>query len=154
MWLLNTEDGSLLWVDRPREHRYAILSHVWRQGGEQTFQDLRAFQTEAKKDSDSSGGLKQRLLKTLAPAVTPGPSVLSRASDKIRGCCAFARKHGYRWVWIDSCCIDKTSSTELSEAINSMYEWYTAAEVCFAGGSVIAVIQLTPTLCPRQPSCP
>lgn len=34
--------------------------------------------------------------------------------------------------WIDSCCIDKTSSAELSEAINSMFEWYRRAEVCYA----------------------
>lgn len=38
----------------------------------------------------------------------------------------------YQWVWIDSCCIDKTSSTELSEAINSMFRWYEQAEVCYA----------------------
>ena len=43
-----------------------------------------------------------------------------------------AEQHGYRWVWIDTCCIDKTSSTELSEAINSMYRWYEQAVVCYA----------------------
>ncbi|KAI1734372.1 HET-domain-containing protein [Xylaria scruposa] len=35
------------------------------------------------------------------------------------------------YVWIDTICIDKTSSTELSEAINSMFNWYAAAEWCF-----------------------
>lgn len=55
-----------------------------------------------------------------------------RISAKIRSCCAFARTMGYRYLWIDSCCIDKTSSAELSEAINSMYEWYACAAVCFA----------------------
>ena len=30
------------------------------------------------------------------------------------------------------CCIDKTSTAELSEAINSMFRWYTKAEVCYA----------------------
>ena len=34
--------------------------------------------------------------------------------------------------WIDSCCIDKSSSAELSEAINSMYRWYSDAQVCYA----------------------
>ena len=43
-----------------------------------------------------------------------------------------AREHGYRYIWIDSCCIDKTSSSELSEAINSMYAWYERAHVCYA----------------------
>ncbi|CDO70462.1 hypothetical protein BN946_scf184569.g5 [Trametes cinnabarina] len=55
-----------------------------------------------------------------------------RVSAKIRNCCALARRFGYDFVWIDSCCIDKTSSAELSEAINSMYEWYSKAGVCFA----------------------
>ncbi|KAJ2985660.1 hypothetical protein NUW54_g10076 [Trametes sanguinea] len=55
-----------------------------------------------------------------------------RISPKIRVCCALARMFGYKFVWIDSCCIDKTSSAELSEAINSMYMWYTQAGVCFA----------------------
>lgn len=32
----------------------------------------------------------------------------------------------------DTVCIDKTSSAELTEAINSMFEWYHAAEVCYA----------------------
>ena len=36
-----------------------------------------------------------------------------------------------RDVLIDSCCIDKTSSTELSEAINSMFNWYALSEVCY-----------------------
>lgn len=36
------------------------------------------------------------------------------------------------WLWIDTCCIDRTSSTELSEAINSMYRWYSEAYVCLA----------------------
>jgi hypothetical protein len=36
------------------------------------------------------------------------------------------------WVWIDTCCIDKSSSAELSEAINSMYSWYSRACVCYA----------------------
>ena len=32
----------------------------------------------------------------------------------------------------DTVCIDKTSSAELSEAINSTFEWYEKAEVCYA----------------------
>ncbi|EIW52001.1 HET-domain-containing protein [Trametes versicolor FP-101664 SS1] len=52
--------------------------------------------------------------------------------DKIRRSCAVAREAGYKWLWIDSCCIDKTSSSELSEAIKSMYVWYKHSAVCFA----------------------
>ena len=39
---------------------------------------------------------------------------------------------GYEYLWIDTCCIDKSSSAELSEAINSMYQWYQQAGVCYA----------------------
>ena len=53
-------------------------------------------------------------------------------NDKIRKCCERARNNGFRYVWIDTCCIDKTSSAELSEAINSMYKWYKAATICYA----------------------
>ncbi|TBU30341.1 HET-domain-containing protein [Dichomitus squalens] len=55
-----------------------------------------------------------------------------RLSPKIRESCRVAREAGYRYVWIDSCCIDKTSSSELSESINSMYQWYGRARVCYA----------------------
>ncbi|KAM5545997.1 hypothetical protein V8D89_000123 [Ganoderma adspersum] len=53
-------------------------------------------------------------------------------STKIQMACSVARAHGHVLLWIDSCCIDKTSSTELAEAINSMYLWYRHASVCYA----------------------
>ncbi|PIL28756.1 hypothetical protein GSI_08800 [Ganoderma sinense ZZ0214-1] len=53
-------------------------------------------------------------------------------SPKIREACRIAREDGYDYIWIDSCCIDKSSSSELSEAINSMYKWYGLADVCYA----------------------
>ncbi|KAL5313587.1 hypothetical protein ACEPPN_018008 [Leptodophora sp. 'Broadleaf-Isolate-01'] len=83
--------------------RYAILSHRWKEDGEVTFQDLQAGR---------------------------GPEMSGWA--KVEGCCRQASKDGWRYCWIDSCCIDKTSSAELSEAINSMFEWYRRAEVCYA----------------------
>ena len=43
-----------------------------------------------------------------------------------------AERDGFAWVWIDTCCINKESSTELSEAINSMFAWYIHSEVCYA----------------------
>ncbi|RDX41419.1 hypothetical protein OH76DRAFT_1489509 [Lentinus brumalis] len=49
-------------------------------------------------------------------------------SVKIRETCRIAHAHGHNWVWINTCCIDKSSSAELSEAINSMFEWYPKAE--------------------------
>ena len=80
--------------------RYAILSHRW---GENE-----VLYKEFKKGNASEGlGLK-----------------------KVRESCAWAADHGYQWIWIDTCCIDKRSSAELSEAINSMYTWYGRSAVC------------------------
>ncbi|KAI0708586.1 hypothetical protein C8Q76DRAFT_799832 [Earliella scabrosa] len=53
-------------------------------------------------------------------------------SLKVQRACAIARNNGHRYIWIDSCCIDKTSSAELSAAINSMYRWYRRSSVCYA----------------------
>ena len=52
--------------------------------------------------------------------------------QKIIQSCEQARKDGYEWLWADTCCIDKRSSAELSEATNSMYRWYENAKVCYA----------------------
>jgi hypothetical protein len=52
--------------------------------------------------------------------------------DKIRKTCARAAGDGLKYSWVDTCCIDKTSSGELSEAINSMSKWYRASAVCYA----------------------
>ncbi|KLU88836.1 hypothetical protein MAPG_07819 [Magnaporthiopsis poae ATCC 64411] len=51
-------------------------------------------------------------------------------SEKVVGCCAQAKYYGYSHVWIDTLCIDKSSSVELSEAINSMFAWYKKSEIC------------------------
>ncbi|KIM62439.1 hypothetical protein SCLCIDRAFT_59898, partial [Scleroderma citrinum Foug A] len=51
---------------------------------------------------------------------------------KILQSCEQAKKDGYKWLWADTCCIDKRSSAELSEAINSMYRWYENAKICYA----------------------
>lgn len=51
---------------------------------------------------------------------------------KIQAACWLARNKGLSYLWVDTCCIDKTSSSELTEAINSMYRWYKEAEICFA----------------------
>ena len=84
---------------------YAILSHTWGDG-EISLHDM-------SKNVDS--GLEQ-----------------SEGYLKIRSCCALAEREGHEYVWIDTCCIDKTSSAELSEAINSMYRWYEKAQICYA----------------------
>uniref|UniRef100_A0A0C4DJ19 Heterokaryon incompatibility domain-containing protein n=1 Tax=Fusarium oxysporum (strain Fo5176) TaxID=660025 RepID=A0A0C4DJ19_FUSOF len=40
-----------------------------------------------------------------------------------------AANNGFDWVWVDTCCIDKKSSAELSEAINAMFRWYRNAQM-------------------------
>jgi hypothetical protein len=43
-----------------------------------------------------------------------------------------SKQDGWDWLWADNCCIDKTNSVELSEAINSMFKYYKDAEICYA----------------------
>lgn len=81
---------------------YVILSHTWDQE-EVTFDDIH---------------------KPHAPRMA--------GYAKLKGCCELAVRDGFEWAWIDTCCIDKRSSAELSEAINSMYRWYWQAAICYA----------------------
>ncbi|KAI1379115.1 HET-domain-containing protein [Hypoxylon crocopeplum] len=55
-----------------------------------------------------------------------------RGYKKIVLTCKQAERDGLGWAWVDTCCIDKTSSAELSEAINSMYQWYEQSSICYA----------------------
>ena len=55
-----------------------------------------------------------------------------KAYQKVLNACQQAQVDGYEYVWIDTCCIDKSSSAELSEAINSMFRWYQNSAVCYA----------------------
>ncbi|KAI0146240.1 HET-domain-containing protein [Xylariaceae sp. FL1272] len=54
------------------------------------------------------------------------PDPVKRASTPL-----LAIKDHIDWAWIDTCCIDKRSSAELSEAINSIFDWYKKSEVCY-----------------------
>ena len=51
--------------------------------------------------------------------------------EKIRFCGEQARRDGLHYFWVDTCCIDKSSSAELTEAINSMFHWYQKATRCY-----------------------
>ncbi|KAI9059416.1 HET-domain-containing protein [Trametes sanguinea] len=109
MWLLTTDRAQLLsFGEPPRE--YAILSHVWR-GNEQSFREVRNIGRRCEDTGENPRDL---------------------VSNKIRKCCIWAEAHGFKLLWIDTCCINKSSSTELSEAINSMFAWYARATVCYA----------------------
>ena len=52
--------------------------------------------------------------------------------EKIRLSCEEAHRRGLDYVWVVTCCIYKSSSAELSEAINSTYTWYKGAQICYA----------------------
>ena len=77
-----------------------------------------------------SGSVSKREESPTEPPVPLNPRDL--VSPKIQQLCLLAEKQGYRWAWADTCCIDKTSSAELSEAINSMFRYYSLAGVCYA----------------------
>jgi hypothetical protein len=62
---------------------------------------------------------------------------------KIQNCYDQAARDGFEYVWIDTCC-DKSSSAELSEAINSMYEWYKNARICYAYLADITILDDSP----------
>ncbi|KAI3331430.1 hypothetical protein HD806DRAFT_518455 [Xylariaceae sp. AK1471] len=59
-----------------------------------------------------------------------------KGADKVRKSCEVAKSKGYEWIWIDTCCIDKSSSAELSESINSMFKWYEDSAELIAPSSV------------------
>lgn len=84
---------------------YAILSHTWTDGKEVQFADMLSY-SSGKRDE----GLDWQ---------------------KIDFTCQQAIADGFGYAWIDTCCIDKSSSAELSEAINSMFRWYRNASICY-----------------------
>ena len=87
---------------------YAILSHTWGHQ-EVLLQDMQAPELDIRLDPRKKEGF-----------------------DKIVNSCAQAMKDGHQYIWIDTCCIDKKSSAELSEAINSMFRYYQNATMCYA----------------------
>ncbi|KAI0649836.1 heterokaryon incompatibility protein-domain-containing protein [Trametes meyenii] len=138
MRLLNTQTGQFYWVADPSRVHYAILSHTWASdadGGEQSYADVLSIQAESVASVWTQAmtlwSFFLRYIRT--PATSEPPSILSHPmlSNKIRRTCEVALRDGYDFVWIDSCCIDKSSSEELSEAINSMYQWYSLADICY-----------------------
>jgi hypothetical protein len=92
---------------------YAILSHTWdpRPGKEVTYQDL------------LNGAGKEK----------------TGSYRKLTFCMEQAAKDGLRFFWVDTCCIDKSSSAELSEAITSMFHWYRNSAKCYVFMSDVSV---------------
>ena len=66
--------------------------------------------------------------------VQDGHDTKGKGCEKVEAFAEYIRDNmtGVEWLWIDTCCIDKTSAAELSEAVNSMFEWYRMAKLCLA----------------------
>lgn len=105
MRLLNTHSETIeAPEDRvvPNDVKYAILSHTW---GDQeiTLSDL-----------------------------YHGRSLTNKSGwTKLDGARKQAARDEFDYIWVDTCCIDKSSTAELSEAINSMFVYYQRAKICY-----------------------
>lgn len=105
MRLLRCEEDGLFSLTEYYRNipRYAILSHTWGEDHEEvTFEDITKRRGSAK----------------------PG-------FQKLRFCADQAAKDNIQYIWVDTCCIRQDSSTELSEAINSRFSWYSKAAICY-----------------------
>jgi hypothetical protein len=112
--LTRDENGKLILrtFDSDELPAYAILSHTWHIDNSQevSFEEVQAGRGEGKK------GYK-----------------------KIRFCAEQAARDGLRYIWVDTCCIKKSSDAELSESINSMFRWYQQATRCYVYLSDVSI---------------
>ena len=103
MRLINTATLEFEEYFGSRIPKYAILSHAW--GKEEiSFQDW----------ADGRG------------------LTANAGCRKILLACDQAKKDRLKYLWVDTNCIDKSSSAELAEAVNSMFAWYRDSVICYA----------------------
>ncbi|RGP63931.1 hypothetical protein FSPOR_8258 [Fusarium sporotrichioides] len=114
MRLVNTTSIEVQFFHDDDVPDYAILSHTWEQE-EVLFQDIGLESAKTKK-----------------------------GYAKLQNCCRVAKDNGFDYIWDDTCCIDKSSSAELSEAINSMYRYYQEANVCYAYLADVSAVSQIP----------
>ncbi|KAH9936778.1 heterokaryon incompatibility protein-domain-containing protein, partial [Epithele typhae] len=112
MWLLGTARANLVFFPQPGrvDEGYAILSHTWGEE-EDTFQKVQKLNPH----------------RSSPPWFNPR----DRLTPKIRSFLELSEKHGYKYAWVDTCCINKESSAELSEGINSMFRYYALSSICY-----------------------
>ncbi|OJJ77283.1 hypothetical protein ASPBRDRAFT_233647 [Aspergillus brasiliensis CBS 101740] len=109
MRLINTKTFQLEEYFDSDIPEYAILSHTWGKD-EVSFQDIQTL----------SAGPRYR------------DRVIGKEGFlKIKYVCQQATRDGLDYAWVDTCCINRSSSVELSEAINSMFKWYMQSSKCY-----------------------
>ncbi|KAI9146880.1 Vegetative incompatibility protein [Paramyrothecium foliicola] len=101
--LHRTENGSINLTEWLPSNvpKYAILSHTW--GDEEV----------------------------LFENIIDGVGAQKVGYKKIEFCGRQAASDGLSYFWVDTCCINKSDGSELSEAINSMFRWYKEAVICY-----------------------
>ncbi|KAI1079777.1 hypothetical protein F5B20DRAFT_542392 [Whalleya microplaca] len=109
MRLMNTSTLALKEFYGTDVPRYAILSHTWETNEEVTFREWNSLS-----ESPQSTGVRMK-----------------KGYGKIIAACQEAQRQHLDYIWCDTNCIDKSSSAELSEAINSMFSWYQRSAICF-----------------------
>jgi hypothetical protein len=102
MRLINTRTLALEEFFGDQIPKYAILSHTWRED-EVTYQDWHDGHRRSYK----------------------------KGYQKIQAACLVAQQNSIEHLWVDTNCINKDSSSELSEAINSMFTWYQNSFICY-----------------------
>ncbi|KAL6711447.1 hypothetical protein ACN47E_004381 [Coniothyrium glycines] len=151
MRLIDTSTIELRWFNDNEIPIYAIMSHTWGPD-EITFQDLvwinrakaltlrsdQSFSSVSFNSENEQSALMLAAFETMIRGNMQSPvgsvaeeDLMQRSGySKIIHAAEQARNQGYKYIWIDTCCIDKSSSAELQEAINSMYRWYRDSGVC------------------------
>lgn len=84
---------------------YSILSHTW--------------------------GLEEASFEQWTEHPNPAEST-KRGFVKVLSACRLSQREGFKYIWVDTVCIDKSNRVELTEALNSMFKWYRASAVCYA----------------------
>lgn len=103
MWLIDTKTFKLRQFVGRKIPDYAIVSHTW-----------------GKREIDFNAWVHDFRTASQKPAFA-----------KIQSACIQAQTDGLKYLWIDTICIDKSNSADLSEAINSMFAWYHNSSVCY-----------------------
>jgi hypothetical protein len=102
--LIDVNTGEVVAPPPNNQHGYSILSHTWCE--------------------------KEIILSDILAVGGVFNLGASNAGDKIKGAVQAAKSQGTRYLWMDTCCINKTNKAEESVSIRSMANWYANAQVC------------------------